>query len=92
MTRAALWIVLSLAGLGFILAMWLIICSLASEPGANMVLMGLPMIAFPTVLLATVAIGIVITNGASLTHWERLSAWLAAGLALVVFGFLFMLG
>jgi hypothetical protein len=92
MMRVVLWLVLTLAGFGVAVSVWLFACSLEPTPGANMVLMGLPMVAFPTAICAATAIGIASIPGIRLSNWERRGSWVAGGLAAAVFGALFILG
>jgi hypothetical protein len=92
MIRAVLWIVLAIIALGFAAAGWIIVRSFDPEPGAEMALVGLPMIAFPMTGLAIVAIGLANAYGETLTRTERLIAWIAGALSVGVFVVLFMLG
>jgi hypothetical protein len=69
----------------------MVAASLRPEPGANMVLMGLPLVAGPTALCAAAAL-VVAVSASGLRPWERRASYGACGLAVAVFGALAVLG
>jgi hypothetical protein len=87
-----LWAALVVVGLGTVASAIVVGESLRPEPGANMVLMGLPCIALPTAVAAAAAVGVVVTGPEGLSRWERRAGWAAGGLALVAFRTLAILG
>jgi len=89
--RATLWCLLACIALGFAASAAIVIMSLRPEPGANMILMGLPFIAGPTAFCAAVSLAIA-GWAAGLNRWERRAAYIGGGLAAAVFGALVILG
>ena len=89
--RATLWCLLVCTALGFAASVAIVVMSLGPEPGANMVLMGLPLIAGPTALCAAVSLAIA-GSAAGLSRWERRAAYGASGLVVVVFAALVIWG
>lgn len=86
-----MWFLVACTGLGFAASAALVAESLRPKPGANMVLMGLPLVATPTALCAAAAL-VLAGSAAGLGHWERRAAYVAGGLSLAVFGALVVLG
>jgi GNAT superfamily N-acetyltransferase len=89
--RGALWFLVTCVGLGFAASAALVAESLRPEPGANMVLMGLPLVAAPTALCAAAALAVA-GSASGLRRWERRAAYAACGLAAAVFAALAALG
>jgi hypothetical protein len=69
--RSIAWLLTIVILLGLAFAVWLVIQSRRPEPGANMALMGLPMVMLPMSLAAIIVLGLTFTAGTSLTLPER---------------------
>jgi uncharacterized transporter YbjL len=83
MARAVLWVALVVVGVGFAASALVVAESLRPKPGADMVLMGLPLIALPTMVAALVTVYVVRTNWHRLSRWERVAGY-AAGVPVVL--------
>ncbi len=91
MVRAGFWVAFACTAAGFALSAYLVALSFRPEPGANMVLMGLPCVASPTSACAAVTLWVAGTSTA-LGRRERRVATVAGGMALMVFVALAVLG
>ncbi|MCE9606465.1 MAG: hypothetical protein K8U03_16340 [Planctomycetia bacterium] len=78
--------------LGIVLAIAIWIESMSPEQGANMVLMMLPMIAFPTLLCGLGILLFISAAGERFGRWERRFGTLLGAASLIIFGSLFALG
>jgi hypothetical protein len=83
--RAILWGSLALVALGLGFMGWLITHALGPEPGAKLVLMGMPCVAGPTFLAAVLTVSITRVGPEGLSWWEwqigRYVGWPALVLA-----------
>ena len=80
--RVVSYVLLLLVCIGWVIVLALVISASRPEPGANMVLMGVPLVAAPMALLAGLLLAIGSTAGRSLNLWERWLFGLAGGATL----------
>jgi hypothetical protein len=89
--RGLLWFFLIGTSVGFVISIAIVVASLRPEPGANMVLMGLPLIAVPTALFTAGAVAVA-GSSARLSRWERRAVYGAGGMVVAIFSALVILG
>lgn len=89
--RTSAYFLSALLCMGWVLSGYVVLQSLVPEPGANMILMALPVIGVPMVVLGVILVSGVIWQGRLLLPWERRLLLIVGACSLLPFAVLVLL-